>query len=136
MATIAKPMYIADTIALARYLEDNLPKKADEVFENAETGTATILVPDIAIAEFIYITLKGRLKVQDPKATIRELLEDLQSSRFLQPIGASSATWHAFIASKVPELHDRLIHSTAVANEANAIITNDTEIASAYKTVW
>ncbi len=132
-----KSLFVADTMALARYLEDNLPKRANEVFENAESGTASILVPDIVIAEFIYIGLKGRLKVSDPRATIAELLSDLQSSQFLRPVGILSAAWEIFIDSKVPELHDRLIHSTAVANEADAIITNDPEIiASAYPTIW
>jgi predicted nucleic acid-binding protein len=132
-----KALYVADTMALARYLEDNLPKRANEVFEKAETGNATILVPDIAIAEFIYIGLKGRLKVSDPRATITELLSDLQSSQFLRPVGMSSGAWAAFIDSRVPELHDRLIYSTAVTNEADAIITNDPEIiASAYPTIW
>jgi predicted nucleic acid-binding protein len=132
-----KPLYVADTMALARYLEDNLPKRANEVFEKAETGKATILVPDIVIAEFIYIGLKGRLKVSDPRAAITELLSDLQSSPFLRPVGMSSAAWEAFIDSRVPELHDRLIYSTDVTNEADAIITNDPEIiASAYPTIW
>ena len=132
-----KPLYVADTMALARYLEDNLPKRANLVFEKAETGTATILVPDIVIAEFIYIGLKGRLKVSDPRATVAELLSELQSSQFLRPVGISSAAWEVFIDSRVPELHDRLIYSTAVSNEAEAIITNDPEIiASAYPTIW
>jgi len=132
-----KPLYVADTVALARYLEDNLPKRANEVFAKAETGTATVIVPDIVIAEFIYIGLKGRLKVSDPRATIAELLGDLQSSQFLRPVGIPSAAWEIFIDSRVPELHDRLIYATAVANEADAIITNDPEIiASAYRTIW
>jgi predicted nucleic acid-binding protein len=132
-----KPLYVADTVALARYLEDNLPKRANEVFAKAETGTATVIVPDIVIAEFIYIGLKGRLKVSDPRATIAELLGDLQSSQFLRPVGIPSAAWEIFIDSRVPELHDRLIYATAVASEADAIITNDPEIiASAYRTIW
>ena len=132
-----KPLYVADTVALARYLENNLPKKANEIFDKAETGTATILLPDIVIAEFIYTGLKGRLKVSDPKATISELLDDLESSDFLRPIGVSPGTWRTFIDAKVPELHDRLIYSTAVSNEASAIITNDPEImASTYPTIW
>jgi hypothetical protein len=49
----------------------------------------------------------------------------------------SSAAWHSFIDSTLPELHDRLIYSIAVANEAKAIITNDPEIvASGYPTIW
>jgi len=132
-----KPTYVADTVALARYLEDNLPKRADEIFEKAENGLVRILVPDISIAEFIYVGLKGRLKVSDPKTTIRELLDDLQSSQFLQPVGMSLESWEAFLESRLPELHDRMIYSTAVSNEAEAIITNDPEIGgSAFPTIW
>jgi predicted nucleic acid-binding protein len=132
-----KATYVADTVALARYLEDKLPSRADEIFEKAENGLATILVPDICIAEFIYIGLKGRLKVSDPKATIRELLDDLQSSQFLRPVGISSKGWDIFVESTLPELHDRMIYSTAESNEADAIITNDPEIAaSKFPTIW
>ena len=132
-----KALYVADTVALARYLEDNLPRRANDVFVSAETEKATILVPEIAIAEFIYITLRGRLKVPDPKATITELVNNVASSQFVRAIGMSSSAWQSFIDSTVPELHDRLIYSIAVANEAKAIITNDPEImASGYPTVW
>jgi predicted nucleic acid-binding protein len=132
-----KPTYVADTVALARYLEDNLPKRANEVFEKAESGLATILVPDICIAEFIYVGLRGRLKVSDPKAIIRELLDDLQSSQFLRPVGISSEGWEIFVDSTVPELHDRMICSTAESNGVDAIITNDPEIAaSKFPTIW
>lgn len=132
-----KPTYLADTVALARYLEDNLPKRANDVFEKAESGLATILVPDICIAEFIYIGLKRRLKVSDPKTTIREFLDDLNSSQFLKPVGISTEGWEIFVDSTVPELHDRIIYSTAESNAAEAIITNDPEIvASKFPTIW
>lgn len=129
--------YVADTVALARYLEDNLPRKADEVFEKAEAGAAIILVPDIVIAEFIYIGLKGRLKVPDPRATISELLSDIETSQFLRAVGMTSSGWSVFVISTLTELHDKLIYSTAVSNHADAIITNDPEIvASTYQTIW
>lgn len=132
-----KSLYVADTMALARYLENNLPKKANDVFEKAEAGKATILVPQIVIAEFIYIALKGRLKVSDPRTTIAELLSDLESSQYLRAVDVSSAGWEIFLNSRVPELHDRLIYSTAVANEADAILTNDPElVASDHPTIW
>ena len=132
-----KQVYVADTVALARYLENNLPKRANEIFDKGESGMVTIFVPDIAIAEFIYTGLKGRLKVSDPRATISELLNDLESSQFLRPIGVSPETWRIFVDAKMPELHDRLIYSTAVSNEATAIITNDPEIVSSdYTTIW
>jgi predicted nucleic acid-binding protein len=128
---------VVDTVALARYLENSLPKKANEILDKAETGTATILLPDIVIAEFIYTGLRGRPKISDPKATISELLDDLESSDFLRPIRVSSETWRTFIHANVLELHDRFIYSTAVSNGASEIITNDPEImASSYPTMW
>jgi predicted nucleic acid-binding protein len=137
MAPLAANLYVSDTVALARYLEDDLPKKANEVFEMAEAGKATILVPDIVIAEFIYIGLKGRLKFSDPRAIIGELLSDLQSSPYLLPVGVSSEAWNIYIDSMVPELHDRLIYSVALASKVAAIITNDPGIiASGYPTIW
>lgn len=132
-----KPLYVADTVALARYLEDNLPKRANEVFGRAETGQVVVLVPDVVIAEFIYIALKGRLKVQDPTVAIAELLRDLQASQFLRPVSISFETWDVFANSKISELHDRLIYSIAMTNQAEAIITNDPElIGSSYPTIW
>lgn len=79
----------------------------------------------------------SNLENNDPTATITELLSDLQSSQFLRPVGVSSKAWEIIIKSKVPEPHDRIIYSTAIAHAADAIITNDLEIiASTYRTVW
>ena len=81
--------------------------------------------------------MKGRLKVTDPKVTITQLLSDLDSSQFLRPVGVSSDAWQVFVNSTVPELHDRLIYSTAVSNEVDAIITNHPDIiATTYPTIW
>ncbi|MDA4137279.1 MAG: hypothetical protein OK449_09835, partial [Thaumarchaeota archaeon] len=70
--------FVADTVALARYFEDDLPEAADRIFREAEEGRARIIVPEVVIGEFAYIALKGRLKVPDPKSVILELLDELR----------------------------------------------------------
>ena len=67
--------FITDTVALARYLEDSLPDAASDAFGQAERGDGSIMVPQIVVGEFIYIAMKGRLKVADPKSSIKLVLD-------------------------------------------------------------
>lgn len=134
--------YIADTVALARYFEDSLPTKADLAFKEGEEGKAEIFVPEIVVGEFIYIALKGRLKkerVSDARMIIRELLDEMESSSYLKPIQMTPKAWDCFLESTVPELHDRMILSTAVSfgsDPSLAIITNDPNLDHAFRTIW
>ena len=130
-----KLLYVADTAALARYLEDALPQKADEIFQRCETGKAHVIVPSIVIAELIYVSMKGRIKTQDPKATLLELLGDMEVLSYLEQKDMNHYAWRIFLDLRVPELHDRLICAVALANNAEAIITNDDEMAG-LKTIW
>ncbi len=42
-----------------------------------------------------------------------------------------------FLKSDIPELHDRMIHAIATSEEADAIISNDKELASSgFPTIW
>lgn len=62
-------------------------QRANEVFKKTEAGTATILIPDIVVAEFIYIGLKGgRLKASDPTAIIAELLSATMGAECFVPL--------------------------------------------------
>lgn len=134
--------YIADAVALARYFEDTLPTKADLAFKEAEEGKAEIFVPEIVVGEFIYIALKGRLRkerVSDARAVIRELLDEMESSSYIKPIEMTPRSWDCFLESNVPELHDRMIHSIAMSLDSDqslAIITNDPNLQSTFRTIW
>lgn len=129
--------YVADTVALAKYFEDRLPRSAERAFQEAERLEAKILVPEIVIGEFIYVALKGRLRVPDPSSTISELLEEMASSPFLEQSSMVPSSWKSFIESKAKELHDRMIYSIAVSSHASAILTNDKElVSSGFKTIW
>ena len=133
--------YIADAVAIARYFEDSLPSKADLAFRDAEGGKAEIFVPEIVVGEFIYIAMKERLNKNkiEALAIIRELLDEMESSSYLKPIGMTATSWNHFLDSPVPELHDRIIHSTALyfqPMDSVAIITNDASLKQVFKTVW
>ncbi len=130
-------VYVADTVALARYFEDRLPSKAEKAFREAERGDAVVLVPDIVIGEFVYIALKGRLKASDPRAVVRQLLDEVHASSHLRLAPMNEAAWDRFLESGASELHDRMISSLASAHGAVGIITNDDELKSAdLATIW
>ena len=128
--------YVLDTVALARYFEDDLPRSADKIFRLAEEGKAELLIPSIVVGEFIYSVLKGRLKVADIHSAIIELLQTIQISQYLHQVDMTFAEWQEFLKLKIPELHDRMICAVAVANNAT-VITNDLEIrADGIHTIW
>jgi predicted nucleic acid-binding protein len=129
--------YVVDTIALVSYLEDDLPLSADKAFKSAEQNKCKLLIPDIVIGEFIYISLKGRLKASNPKSFIMEVLISLDASRYVDFIGMDTGAWEEFLELNIPELHDRMICSIALSKDA-IVITNDNDIMKngAIETVW
>lgn len=129
--------YILDTMALVRLLEDTLPKGANAAVKGAEKGENTLLVPEIVLGEFMYIALRGRLGIEDPQATIGEVLTHMRSSRFLSLVHMDFSCWETFLDVNLSELHDRMICSIAVARNA-PVMTDDKDIASrgGVKTVW
>lgn len=130
-------IYLADAVALARYVEGNLPRGADKAFQEADLGNARIIFPDVVVGEFIYIALKGRLRANDPSALISEMLDEFETSAYLEQASMTPEAWKEFLKSTVRELHDRMIHSLAVSRSADAIITNDDEIRkTGIPTIW
>ncbi|UCG70512.1 MAG: PIN domain-containing protein [Thermoplasmata archaeon] len=129
--------YIIDTMALVSYLEDSVPKSADEVFKSAEQNKCKLLIPEIVLAEFIYICLKGKLKTSNPKSFIMEVLISLSASRYIDYVGMGTEAWEEFLELDIRELNDRMICSIALSNNA-IVITNDGDIKKnqAVETVW
>jgi predicted nucleic acid-binding protein len=126
--------YIIDTMALVRYLENNLPGPADKVFKSAEKNECKLLIPEIVMGEFIYISLRGRLKSSDPKSLIMETLISLDASRYIDFLSMDTEAWEEFLALNISELHDRMICATALCRNAK-IISNDEEIRNSDKVV-
>jgi predicted nucleic acid-binding protein len=129
--------YVVDTVALVYYLQNTLPTSADKIFKLAEQNKCKLLIPEIVFSEFVYISLKGRLKSSNPKSLIMEVLISLGAAKHIEFTSMDIESWEELLNIDLAELHDRLICSIALSNEAD-LITNDKEIKKikSINTIW
>lgn len=129
--------YTADGVAMARYLVDQLPPTADEVFDRAEQGVDIIEAPTIAVSEAIWTAVrKGEIAdiavETTPNAVLRGLVND-------GPVQVASADEQdlAVCGSLVDHhtLHDALLIANHRVRGTEAIISNDSAFDSEI-TVW
>ncbi len=116
--------YIVDTVAFVRYLEDKLPPRADKVFQDAEAGRAHLLLPQIALAEFMYLAMNGRLPVSRPGVQTREVLHNLSASDAFTISSMPPSAWDVFVDLDIPGLHDRMISAEAISRDL-PLVSND-----------
>ncbi|HHV81275.1 MAG TPA: PIN domain-containing protein [bacterium] len=118
-------LYIADTHALVWYFTKNekLGQKAFQVFRDSILGEAIIIIPTIVLAETIDIAEKKRIKID-----LEELLDRIEeSSNFeVYPLDLNVLKTMRNIYN-IPELHDKIIVSTARLLDAK-LITKDENI--------
>lgn len=129
--------YMVDAVALLRYLVDELPDGADEVFTRAEQGIDVLRAPDVQVAEALYQVENGGVvagvKLQgDPRETLRRLVTN-------GPVEVASIGEHelAVFASEIGlySMHDGLLAASHRVQNTKAIVTNDEEF-SGEETVW
>jgi len=129
--------YMVDAVALLRYLVDELPDGAYEVFTRAEQGIDVLRATDVQVAEALYQVANGGViagvKLQGtPRETLRHLITN-------GPVEAASIGEHelAVFASEIDlySMHDGLLAVTHRVQNTRAIVTNDEEFA-AENTVW
>ena len=116
--------YVVDTATFVRYLEDRLPARLNRIFEAAERGRAHLFLPQIALAEFCYLALKGRLTAPRRDLRLKEVLHQLSASGAFTVTSMPPEAWEVFLDLKIPEMHDRLIASEAVARKLT-LLSND-----------
>jgi predicted nucleic acid-binding protein len=128
---------IIDTVALVHHLADSLPDKAAHLFSSAENGHSTLLLPEVALGEFVYLALKGKLGFARPRALVDEVVAVIRGSGYIQTCGLNGRAWKLFLDLPIPELHDRMIASTALARELS-LVSNDTVFARvpSLDTIW
>ncbi len=124
-------------MAWARYLVDDLPPGANAAFAEAEREEARILLPDIALGEFLYLALRGRIRGENPEAVIKETLFLLQASKNLQVASLRMEEWELFLTISVAELHARMIAAVGLGRGA-PVLTDDPEIqrVPGLRTIW
>ncbi len=117
--------YVTDTHPLFWFLTNNkrLSSNARILFEEAETGESSIIVPSIVLAELMYLFEKQNLRDK-----FKEVLKRIEIA--LNYEVCSLDTEVIDISSKiisVKEIHDRIIIATAKLLDC-PLITKDEEI--------
>jgi PIN domain nuclease of toxin-antitoxin system len=123
--------YVVDTHALIWFLEGN-PKLGSNARMVLNDPQAKLILPTIALAEAIDIVTKGRTSIPDVTTLMNDVLTDARIE--LQPL-TLAILQQSLTATAVPEMHDRLIVSTALWLESLgqqvALLTTDHQIIAA-----
>ena len=132
---VSRTRFVAGTHALWWYFRspERLSAAASAVFQLAETGNATVVVPAIVVSEFYHLSVRLGSPLE-PSALLEAL--DSVSGIELSELGrAQLERLDRF--PDVPEMHDRLISAEADALGA-PVVTRDEALAAADRvaTVW
>ena len=126
--------YVTDTMALVLHLENRKSSQSvKQIFDSADSGKTTIYIPAIVFAEILYLAEKQRISLN-----LHEVEKHLQTFKTYREIPLSfEIVQNAQQISDIPELHDRLIASTASFLNL-VLITNDPKIENSQfvNTVW
>jgi len=127
--------FVTDTHALLWWFTDSprMSSKASEIFEKCEKGENVIFIPSIVIAESLSIFDKKRISFN-----FKNLFKKIHTSENFVLIALDYPILEKMVVLKeVPELHDKIIVSTAKYLKI-PIITKDKTIQKlpSVKTIW
>ena len=122
---------------MARYLVDQLPPAADDVFERAERGIDVIEAPTVTVSEAIWTavnknTIAGITVETTPNAVLRGLVND-GPVRIAPTDDQDLAVYGSLIDHHT--LHDALLIANHRVRGTEAIITNDENV-TGEDTIW
>lgn len=129
--------YTVDGVAMARYLVDQLPPAADDVFQRAEQGIDVIEAPTVAVSEAIW-TAANKGTIADvavdttPNAVLRGLVNDGPVQ--LAPTDEQDLAVYGSLIDH-HTLHDALLIANHRVRGTEAIVTADEAFASE-DTIW
>ncbi len=129
------PVYVVDTHTLWWYLtgDSNLSPNAAQVFQSADEGRATIVVPAIVVAEFYYMSVKQKQPYRPS-----DLIQAIDSRANIEAADLGIAQLEMLDRLlDVPEMHDRLIAAEAVLR-GGVLVTRDRAISASttVETLW
>ena len=127
--------YVTDTHALIWWFIDSpkISSKAAEIFEKCERGENVIFIPSIVMAEALSIFEKKKVSFN-----FKNLLQKIDASQNFMLIALDYPLLQEMMTLKdIPEIHDKIIASTAKHLKA-PIITKDKTLqkSSFIKTIW
>lgn len=126
--------YVADTMALVLHLENRRSSTTvTTIFNEADQNRITIHIPAIVLAEIFYLFERGRISIG-----IAAVEAHIVSHHNYRQIPLDLAVIkNAQNITDIPELHDRLIASTANFCGLE-LITNDAKIQNSafVQTIW
>jgi predicted nucleic acid-binding protein len=126
--------YVTDTMALILHLENRKSSQSvNQIFDSADSGKTTIYIPAIVFAEIMYLAEKQRISLN-----LHEVEKHLNNFQTYKEVPLSfEIIQNAQQITDIPELHDRLIASTARFLNLE-LITNDPKIENSQcvNTVW
>jgi len=129
--------YTADGVAMARYLVDQLPPAADEVFERSEDGVDVLEAPSVAVSEAIWTAVnKGKMAGGEVETTPNAVLRGLVNDGPVQVAPADEqdlAVYGSLIDHHT--MHDALLIANHRVRGTEAIVTKDGEFVGE-TTVW
>jgi predicted nucleic acid-binding protein len=129
--------YLVDAVALLRYLVDELPDGADEVFTRGEQGVDVLRAPDVQVAEVLYQVANGGVVAGvDLQGTPDETFRRLVTNGPVDVAGIGELELRVY-ASEIGlySMHDGLLAATNRVQDTDAVITNDDAFAD-LDTVW
>lgn len=128
---------VIDTVAFIRSLEDRLPSRARHVFEQAGAGRGALLFPDVALGEYVWSALSGKLHYADPKEMVAGVLAELQLGSPVRVSSMPQEAWGWLLKFDMWELHDAMIAAEALARGL-PLISNDPKFKDVpgLKVIW
>ena len=109
-SSIRESEFVTDTMGLVLRIERRrLGPGAKAIFDAVESGTATVYIPALVLAEILYLSEKQRISISLRAVTTHlEQFPNYKESPMSLAVIQSAAE-----ITDVPELHDRLIAGTA-----------------------
>jgi predicted nucleic acid-binding protein len=126
--------YVTDTMALILHLENRRSSETVKaIFDSADEGKTTIHIPAMVFAEILYLTERRRIELD-----LIELEKHLKKfPNYRESPMSLEIVKNGLHIIDIPELHDRLIASTANHLKLK-LITNDLRIQASkfVDTIW
>lgn len=129
--------YMVDAVAMLRYLVDELPAAANDVFERAEHGIDVLSAPDVQLAEVLYQASRGgEIAGIELTGSPNEVLRRLVTNG---PVGVAHIGEHelAVFAGEIDlySMHDALLVASHHVHGTDAIVSKD-ERFPGEATIW